>query len=152
MYLNAQTRRNLATSAKSPITETSDPGAAQVVALRLDFISKPRNASDIAAEIGHLLAHSALDREGLKASMVLVSDREVRLVTLLTLWDAERFNPARERLSAWVVKLVERFSEKQPRAHSSVAHFLIPQTSARLTVSDLRPKELAELVEILAAR
>jgi hypothetical protein len=92
-----------------------------------------------------------LHQKGLKASMLLVSDREVRVVTLLTLWDAERFNPARERLTSWTLKIVAQFADGPLRACTSVAHFLLPKESTKLTLSDLRPAEIAELVEIVTA-
>lgn len=117
----------------------------------MDFVSRPGGKREIAAEVGDLLAESGLHQKGLTASMLLVSDREARLVTLLTLWDAERFNPSRERLTAWTLKLVAQFADGPLRASTSVAHFLLPKESTKLTLSDLRPAEIAELVEIVAA-
>ena len=83
--------------------------------------------------------------------MLLVSDREARLVTLLALWDAGRFSAGRERLISRTLKLVSRFADGPPRAHTSLARFLLPQASSKLTLSDLRPEEMAELVEIITA-
>jgi hypothetical protein len=83
--------------------------------------------------------------------MLLVSDREARLVTLLTLWHAERFQTGRERLITWTLKLVSRFADGPLRAHTSVARFLLPRVTSKLTLSDLRPDEMAELVEIVTA-
>jgi hypothetical protein len=117
----------------------------------VDFVSQPSNKCEIAAEVGELLAEAGLYRKGLKASMLLVSDREARVVTLLTLWDAERFNPARERLTSWTLKIVAQFADGPPRASTSVAHFLLPKESTKLTLSDLRPAEIAELVELMTA-
>lgn len=117
----------------------------------MDFVSKPGSEREIAAEVGDLLAEAGLHQKGLSASMLLVSDREARLVTLMTLWDAERFNPSRERLTAWTLKLVAQFADGPLRASTSVAHFLLPKESTRLTLSDLRPAEIAELVEMVTA-
>lgn len=126
--------------------------AGQVVALRVDFVAKPTNKDDIASDVGDLLSQAGLHQAGLQASILLVSDRESRVVTLLTLWNAERFNPARDRLTSWTLNLVARFADGPVRASSGNAYFLLPQASSKLTLSDLRPAEIAELFEIVAAR
>src|SRR6266481_8119410 len=151
LYLNRELRRKT-TSSSGRITERPvEQNAAQVITLRVDFVSRPDNKCEIAAEVRELLAEAGLYQKGLKASMVLVSDREARVVTLLTLWDAERFNSARERLTSWTLKTVAQFADGPLRASTSVAHFLLPKESTKLTLSDLRPAEIAELVEIMTA-
>ena len=112
LYLNRELRRKT-TSSSGPIPEPPvEQNAAQLITLRVDFVSKPDNKCEIAAEVGELLAEAGLYQKGLKASMVLVSDREARVVTLLTLWDADRFNPSRERLTTWTLKIVAQFAEE----------------------------------------
>jgi hypothetical protein len=122
-----------------------------VITLRIDFVSKPNNKCEIAAEVEDLLAEAGLHEKGLMASLLLVSDREARVVTLLTLWNGERFHATRERLTSWTLKIVAQVADGPLRAHTSVAHFLLPKTSRKLTLSDLRPSEIAELVEIVTA-
>jgi hypothetical protein len=150
LYLNRELRRKT-TSSSGHIPERPEQNAAKVITLRVDFVSKPDNTCEIAAEVGELLAEAGLYQKGLKASMVLVSDREARVVTLLTLWDADRFNPSRERLTTWTLKIVAQFADGRLHARTSVAHILLPKESTKLTLSDLRPAEIAELVEIVAA-
>jgi hypothetical protein len=137
--------------AKSKPILPEEQSAGQVNALRIDFVASPGNSTDLASDVAKLLEHAELYREGLQASMLLVSDREARLVTLLTLWHAERFQTERERLITWTLKLVSRFADGPMRAHTSVARFLLPQVTSKLTLSDLRPDEMAELVEIVTA-
>ena len=150
MYLNPESRRQTNASPKRLPEGTAEQTAAGVIILRVDFVSKPSKC-EIATEVGDLLAEAGLHQKGLKASMLLVSDREARVVTLLTLWDAERFNLARERLASWTMKIVAQFADGPLRASTSVAHFLLPKASTKLTLSDLRPAEIAELVEIMTA-
>jgi hypothetical protein len=151
LYLNSELRRKAAAVGKNSRDEAAEPTMAQVMALRIDFVARPGDTSEVATDVGDLLAQAGLHRKGLQASMLLVSDREVRLVTLLTLWDAQRFNSGRERLTSWTLKLVSRFADGPVRAYTGVANFLLPQAAAKLTLSDLEPAELAELVEIVAA-
>ena len=150
MYLNPESRQQtIARPIRLP-EGTVEQTAAGVIILRVDFVSKPSKC-EIATEVGDLLAEAGLHQKGLKASMLLVSDREARVVTLLTLWEAERFKPARERLASWTLKIVAQFADGPLRASTSVAHFLLPKASTKLTLSDLRPAEIAELVEIVTA-
>jgi hypothetical protein len=156
LYLNRELRQQTASRSKRLSEETLAEGrveqtATGVITLRVDFVSKPGGEREIAGEVGDLLAEAGLHQKGLTASMLLVSDREARLVTLLTLWDAERFSPSRERLTAWTLKLVAQFADGPLRASTAVAHFLLPKDSTKLTLSDLRPAEIAELVEIATA-
>lgn len=151
MHLNTRARSASVRTPKYPENQDTGQFDSQVAALRIDFVSKPSGTIEIASELGQLLAQADLHREGLKASMVLISDREARLVTLLTLWDAQRFQFSRDRLTEWTIKVVARFADKQPRAYTSVAHLLLPPGSSKLTLSDLQPSEIAELVEVLAA-
>jgi hypothetical protein len=151
LYLNRELRRQTSSRPKRLPEGSLEQTTAGVIILRVDFVSKPSNKCEIAGEIGDLLAQAGLHQKGLTASMLLVSDREARVVTLLTLWDAERFNPARERLTSWTLQVVAQFADGPLRAHTSVAHFLLPKESTKLTLSDLRPAEIAELVEIVTA-
>jgi hypothetical protein len=155
LYLNQESRQKRAgisrvVDLRNPEEKPTKQTVAQMITLRVDFISRPDNKCEIAAEVGDLLAEAHLYQKGLKAGMILVSDREARLVTLLTLWDGERFDAARERLTTWTLKIVSQFAEGPLHARTSLAHFLLPTECTKLTLSDLRPAEIAELVEIVA--
>jgi hypothetical protein len=151
LYLNREISQQRSSRSKRLSEETLDQTMAEVITLRVDFVSKPESKCRIAAGVGDRLADAGLHQKGLKASILLVSDREARLVTLLTLWDGERFNASRERLSSWTLRLVAQFADGPLRASTSVAHFLLPKESTKLTLSDLQPAEIAELVEIVTA-
>jgi len=151
LYLNRELRRKMPGAGKSVPEREAEETGGQVITLRIDFVSKPSNKCEIAAEVEDLLAEAALYEKGLMASMLLVSDREARVVTLLTLWDGEQFHAARDRLTSWTLKIVAQVADGPLRAHTSIAHFLLPKASTKLTLSDLRPSEIAELVEIVAA-
>ena len=151
LHINSQSRRKPSSVSKNqPITQVDEP-LGRVIALRADFVAKPSHKFNLAAELGELFAAAGLHEAGLQASLLLVSDREVRVVTLLMLWDGERFVPQRDRLVSWTAKLIASVADGSVRASTNVAHFLLPQESTKLTLSDLRPAEIAELVAIVAA-
>lgn len=149
--MNSQSLRRHSAVPKSQRDTQLDQCVDQVIALRIDFVAKPCHKTNLATEVGKLFASAGLHEAGLQASVLLVSDREVRVVTLLTLWDGERFDPQRERLISWTLELIANFADGSVRASTNVAHFLLPQASTKLTLFDLRPAEIAELVEIVAA-
>jgi hypothetical protein len=152
LYLNRESRRRILSALEREEASQDDRHAAQVTALRIDFVAKPGDTNDVASEVGTLLEQAGLHQEGLQASMLLVSDREARLMTLLTLWDAQRFDAGRDRLTTWTLKIVAGLADGPLRGYTSFAHFLLPRASTKLTLSDLRPAEIAELVEIVAGR
>jgi len=151
LRFNSQSDRKVATSVKGvPITNPEEVSI-QLMALRMDFVAKPGTPGDFAGVVAELLSRAGLDREGLRTSMLLISDQESRLVTLITLWESGQFNKSRDRLTAWMFKLVARFADGPLRTRTSVAHFLQSESSPKLRLSDLRPSEIAELMEIASA-
>ena len=95
-----------------------------LMALQLDFVAKP-NSGRWMNELAEAVESARLDREGLEASVMLVSDREARLVTLLTFWKCESFQATREYCIAWMQKVLAPFADGSIRAHSSHPHFLV---------------------------
>lgn len=108
------------------------------MALHLDFVAKPSSGPEWMNELAEAIENARLDKEGLEASLVLVSDREARLVTLLTFWERGHFLAAREYCIAWMQKLLARFADGPIRAHSSVPQFLIAERSAGMPAANGR--------------
>jgi len=123
------------------------PTSCRVVALHLDFVAKPEGTRQLNSLVRTVLEQAGLEDEGLETALLLVSDREARLITLLTFWDAGRFSNARERRIAWMQKLLAPFADGPVRAQTTMPQFLLPETSAGLDVDDLSrgPRELAHL-------
>jgi hypothetical protein len=151
LHLVSQSRRKTGLSTPSVPVKNTESIIPRIAALRVDFVAKPGTAMDLDAEIRELIVQAELHREGLQSSMLLVSDRESRLITLLTLWDADRFERARERLTTWMQRMLADLADGPIRARTGLAHVLDPKSSAKLTLADLRPDELAELVDIANA-
>src|SRR5882762_5951648 len=129
LYLNRGLRQKTTSSSGHIPERPVEQNAAQLITLRVDFVSRPDNKCEIAAEVGELLAEAGLYQKGLKASMVLVPDREARVVTLLTLWDADRFNASRERLTTGTLRIVAHVAGGRLGALTSVAHSLLSKES-----------------------
>lgn len=115
-----------------------------VVALHLDFVAKPESARQLDFLLGRALQQAGLGEEGLLTALLLVSDREARLVSLLTFWDADRFSEARERRIAWMQKLLLPFADGPVRAQTTMPQFLLAEPSGTLGVDHLS-REVREL-------
>ena len=150
MYLNSREHGRESQATDISDLRRKEQSSRQVIALRIDFVARPDDKIDVASELGNLLSEAGLHEHGLQASLLLVSDREARLVTLLTLWNSEQFCGARDRLTSWTLKLVETLADGPTRVSTGLTRFMLPRPS-KLTLADLRPAELAELVEMLAA-
>jgi hypothetical protein len=98
-----------------------------VVALHLDFVAKPEGTIEMNQELGAVLQEAGLVQEGLETGLLLVSDREARLVTLLTFWDAQRFRGGRERRIAWMQKLLAPFADGPIRAQTSTPRLVLSE-------------------------
>lgn len=114
-------------STRNPRTSEITSGGSGIVTLHLDFVAKPEGTRLLYRELGELLKDAGLMREGLETGLLLVSDREARLVTLLTFWDAQRFRAGRERRIAWMQKLLAPFADGPVRAQTSAPHFVLPE-------------------------
>ena len=118
-----------------------------VVALHLDFVAKPEGTRELNSLVGTVLKQAGLADEGLETALLLVSDREARLVTLLTFWDASRFSSARERRIAWMQKLLSPFADGPVRAQTSTPKLVLAEAAGELDLDSL-PREARELAQV----
>ena len=113
------------------------PTTCGVVALHLDFVAKPEGTRELNSLVATVLKQAGLEDEGLETALLLVSDREARLVTLLTFWDASRFSSARERRVAWMQKLLSPFADGPVRAQTSTPKLVMAEAVAELDLDSL---------------
>jgi hypothetical protein len=120
--------------------ETRMPGARKqngmsgLMVLHLNFVAKPSSGPEFMNQLAETIENARLDKEGLEASVMLMSDREARLVTLLTFWERSRFLATRKYCIAWMQRLLARFADGTIRAHSSVPQFLVVERSVGVPV------------------
>ena len=116
--------------------------------MHLDFVAKPEGTAGLNGELGAALNAAGLEDEGLETALLLVSDREARLVTLLTFWDTRRFVNARERRIAWMQKLLAPFADGPIRAQTGTPRFVLTGKSTEFDVDGMPPRESDELVQV----
>ena len=110
---------------KEAINVPSEP----VTALRAEFVIKPGNEERVRETIELMLANSfCRDRQFLHA-LVLVSEMESRLVTVLTFWQSGGFAEARERRVIRMRQKLAPLLDQSLRVQSFTAHVMDGRTS-----------------------
>jgi hypothetical protein len=103
----------------------------QVVALRAEFVVKAGHEERVRETIDAILENSfGCEQEFLQA-LVLVSELEARLVTVLTFWQSSGFSEARERRVSWLRQKLAPYLDQTLRVQSF---------NARLTEAKREPK------------
>lgn len=96
----------------------------QVVALRTDFVVKPGKEEKVRETIDTILEHSfGRERDFLQA-LVLESESEVRLVTVITFWSSNGFAEARERRASWLRQRLAQYLDQSLRVQTFWARVL----------------------------
>jgi len=112
----------------------------QVVALRAEFVVKPGHEEEVRETLDSILENSfGSDREFLQA-LVLVSELESRLVTVLTFWQSGSFAEARERRVGWLRQKLAPYLDQTLRVQSF---------NARVTEAkrETQPTEMVSLAD-----
>jgi hypothetical protein len=69
-----------------PEPRAKDRAATSMTALRIEFVAKPQEAHRVGAAIPAAISSALNDVDGFAGYLVMISDQEVRLVTVVTLW------------------------------------------------------------------
>lgn len=125
MYTELHSLENiLAEGRELSLADGKSCGGSSFLTLHLDFVAKPTGNRDLATDVASALEDAQMGDKGLQAAMLLISDREARLVTLLTFWERARFLAGREQRVAWMQKLLAPFADGSVRAQTSVPRIL----------------------------
>jgi hypothetical protein len=87
----------------APASTAGSPG---VTALSVEFVAKPQETHRVQSAIPHALAGALLGVSGFAGCLVMISEQEARLVTVITLWVGnERLKQCREN-ARWVHRVL----------------------------------------------
>ena len=116
-------------------------GVAQehAIALRAEFVLKPGKEVKVRQTIEEIVSDSfARDKEFLQG-LVMVSEMESRLVTVITFWHPHGFAESRERRVRWLSERLAPYLDKMPRVQTFSAHVMetnSSEISSALTVTE----------------
>jgi len=98
----------------------------QVAALSIEFVAKPHEAHRAQSVIPPALAAAFKEVTGFAGCLVMVSDQEARLLTVVTLWSGkERQKLCNENLR-WVRALLAPYLDRCLRVQTLNAHLPAP--------------------------
>ena len=99
--------------APAPGDSTGTASMPEVIALGVDFVALPGKAAKLQTAILEAVRNTLGNRGGFSGCMVLVSEQEARLVTVLTLWRGrdrlEQCDKNSKRIKKLVTPYVDRF-------------------------------------------
>ena len=96
--------------------------APRLTALSVEFVAKPQEARRVESAIPATIAGALKEVAGFAGSLVMISDQEARLVTVVTLWTGEDRLKYRDRNIRWVQALLAPYVDRCLRVCSMVAH------------------------------
>jgi len=119
----------------SPPPTTGRSGGPSVAALSVEFVAKPQEAHRVEAAIPAAIAGALKDVTGFAGCLVMISDQEARLVTVVTLWAGDDRVELCSQNARWVHALLKPYLDRCLRVQTMVA--LLPVLPA------IRPETFA---------
>lgn len=92
-------------------------------ALSMEFVSKPEEVYRLRTAIPAAIDRALEHVPGLAGCLVLISDKEPRLVTVITFWEGENRARLCSRGAAWIQRVVAPFMDQclQVRSHDALS-------------------------------
>jgi hypothetical protein len=108
-------------SAESGVSPFHAAGSTHVTAMSLEFVAKPQEAHRVQTAIPAALAGAFQNVSGFAGCLVMVSEQEARLVTVITMWVGnDRLKQSRENVR-WVHKLLAPYLDHCLRVQTLAA-------------------------------
>jgi hypothetical protein len=103
------------------------PSNSLVTALSVEFVAKPQEAHRAQSAIPSALAGALKEVTGFAGCLVMVSDQEARLLTVVTLWSGNDRHKRCAENARWVHALLAPYVDRRLRVQTLVAHLpLLP--------------------------
>jgi hypothetical protein len=107
------------------------------IAMRAEFVLKPGEEDKVHKAIDEIVSNSFAHDEEFLQGLVLVSEMESRLVTVITFWHPNGFAESRERRVHWLGERLAPFLDKSLRVQTFSAHVMeakVAEISKALTI------------------
>jgi len=106
----------------TPSSRTGASSVPAVTALSVEFVAKPREAQQVEAAIPAAIAGAFKDVTGFAGCLVMISDQEARLITVVTLWaGADRDKCCTDNVR-WIRALLAPYMDRCLRVQKMFAH------------------------------
>jgi hypothetical protein len=101
---------------------TGRSGVPPVTALSVEFVAKPQEAHRVESAIPAAIAGALKDVTGFAGCLVMISEQEARLVTVVTLWAGDDRVKRCGQNVHWVQALLKPYVDRCLRVQTMVAH------------------------------
>jgi hypothetical protein len=92
------------------------------LALTIEFVAKPDKARSAPASLPATITGALADVTGFAGCLVMVSDQEARLITVVTLWSGNDSQKCCNENLKWVRALLSSYIDRCLRVQTMVAH------------------------------
>ena len=108
----------------APTTKTAPchAAAATLTALSIEFVAKPAEARRAQLSIPEAVNNTMKGVSGYAGCLVMVSDQEARLITVITFWIGEERSRCCNENQRWLCKLIAPYVEGCLRTRTFAAH------------------------------
>jgi hypothetical protein len=113
--------------ASSPTNRAEDSSG--MIALSMEFVAKPQEARRLQTIIPSSLTAVLRGVSGFAGCLLMVSDQEARLATVVTLWTGENARERSTENARWVQTLLAPFIDRQLRVQSLIAFVPVPPSN-----------------------
>ena len=96
-----------------------------MTALSVEFVAKPQESHRVEATIPTAIAGALKDVAGFAGCLVMISDQEARLVTVVTLWAGNDRVKRCSQNVRWVHALLAPYLDRRLRVQTMVAHLSV---------------------------
>jgi hypothetical protein len=120
-------------------------GAPPMTALSIEFVAKPQEAHRVESAIPAAVAGALKDVTGFAGCLVMISDQEARLVTVVTLWSGHDRTKSCNQNVRWVNALLAPYLDHRLRMQTMVAHLPMLSMNRRETVATTQSAAMQDL-------
>jgi hypothetical protein len=121
-------RRDIS-GARCKVDPPAAPSASGLTAFSFEFVAKPEQAAGAPLFLPAAIQSGLEDIAGFAGSLVMVSDQEARLITVIIFWNGTEARRGCERSMRRVRALLAPYMDRCLRAQNLLAHFSTQQVS-----------------------
>src|SRR6266478_5329187 len=126
-----------AAGARAQVSRTGTSSVPAVTALSVEFVAKPREAQQVEAAIPSAIAGAFKDVTGFAGCLVMISDHEARLITVVTLWAGDDREKRCGENIRWIRALLAPYLDRCLRVQTMFAQLpVLPTIHARINGGD----------------
>lgn len=124
-------------------------------ALAIEFVAKPDKARSAPALLPAAITGALQDVTGFAGCLVMVSDQEARLITVVTFWTGKDSQKSCNKNLRWVRALLSNYADRCLRVQTMVAHlpclFLQREQANSTSADTLMPESSIPEVDVCVA-